>query len=118
MSDSRSSVRHHPLIQEDSPGVSPIGSPTRGRSPDRLLLPPDLDMEVFTSPHDPALNLLEVPNTNWTRGGAGGSNSMRVGGSNSMGAGSNSSSLASSTCDLSANLFTQDNKGSSGVSNK
>ncbi|KAK3861402.1 hypothetical protein Pcinc_032626 [Petrolisthes cinctipes] len=101
MSDSRSTVRHHPLVQEESPTITPATSPTRGMSPDRLLLPPELDMEVFRSPHDPALNLLEVPNTNWTR---------RDGGSNS-------SSLASSTCDLSANLFDQDNKGSSGVSN-
>lgn len=93
MSDSRSNIRHHPLVQEDSPlpGLSPIdspisGSPPRGLSPDRLL--PEMDMEVFRSPHDPALNLLEVPNTNWTR----------------TSGGSASSSLASST----ANLYEKD----------
>ncbi|XP_045115603.1 solute carrier family 2, facilitated glucose transporter member 1-like isoform X1 [Portunus trituberculatus] len=72
MSNSRSNVKHHPLVQEDSPlpGLSPIdspvsGTPPRGLSPDRLL--PEIDMEVFSTPHDPSLNLLEVPNTNWTR---------------------------------------------------
>ncbi|KAK8740373.1 hypothetical protein OTU49_002880, partial [Cherax quadricarinatus] len=93
MSQTRSNVPHHPLVGEESPlpGMSPIdspegGSPIRGMSPDRLLA--DLDMESFTSPHDPSLNLLEVPSTNWTRD-----------------SGSGSSSLASSTCDLRANLY-------------
>lgn len=93
MSNTRSNVPHHPLIAEESPvrGLSPIdspeGSPARGMSPDRLLA--DLDMDDFTSPHDPSLNLLEVPDTNWTRGSQG----------------SASSSLASSTCDMTANLY-------------
>ncbi|XP_042208160.1 solute carrier family 2, facilitated glucose transporter member 1-like isoform X1 [Homarus americanus] len=95
MSHTRSNVPHHPLVEEESspfPGMSPVespenGSPVRGMSPDRLLV--NLDMESFTNPHDPALNLLEVPDTNWTRGSQG----------------SRSSSLASSTCDMSANLY-------------
>nr|XP_027232472.1 uncharacterized protein DKFZp434B061-like [Penaeus vannamei] len=94
---SRSTVRHHPLVAEDSPlpGPSPAesplgGSPLRGMSPDRLLN--DLDMRSFRAPDDPSLNLLEVPSTNWTR-------SPRESGS---------SSLASSTCDLNAPIYDPD----------
>lgn len=79
-----------------SPVDSPInGSPVRGMSPDRLL--PDLDLDSFSSPHDQSLNLLEVPDTNWTR----------------RSDGSRSSSIASSTCDMSANLYDANKSSSS-----
>ncbi|XP_071518444.1 solute carrier family 2, facilitated glucose transporter member 1-like isoform X1 [Panulirus ornatus] len=102
MTSPRSYVPHHPLVAEDSPitGMSPVdspinGSPVRGMSPDRLL--PDLDLDSFSSPHDQSLNLLEVPDTNWTR----------------RSDGSRSSSIASSTCDMSANLYDANKSSSS-----
>lgn len=98
MSQDHSNVKHHPLLQEDSPEDSPLCTPVRGLSPDRLI-PDDIDMETFTSPPDPALNLLEVPNTNWTRTVTGGN-----------AGGSPSSSLGSSTCDMSAGLYDADDQ--------
>ncbi|XP_064080843.1 solute carrier family 2, facilitated glucose transporter member 1-like isoform X1 [Macrobrachium nipponense] len=89
MSYKRSDVQHHPLICEESPipGASPMGTPLRGQSPEPLLN--DLAMNTYRDPHDPALNLLEVPNTNWTRGPMD----------------SELSSLASSTCDMNEDLY-------------
>ncbi|XP_076044613.1 solute carrier family 2, facilitated glucose transporter member 1-like isoform X2 [Oratosquilla oratoria] len=94
MTSFRSSVKHHPLLQEDSGTPfsgsplegspvqgSPLHSPMRGMSPihddgHTPLIVDDLDVSVFTSPPDMSLNLLEVPTTNWRTSGSSGPSSL------------------------------------------
>ncbi|XP_018019020.1 solute carrier family 2, facilitated glucose transporter member 1 isoform X2 [Hyalella azteca] len=79
-SDRRSTVEHHPLVNQDgddfgtprSPGASGAGTPETGYIMDTDLT--GLRTE-YQDPPDPALSLLEVPNTNWTRSGVGASSS-------------------------------------------
>jgi hypothetical protein len=79
-SDRRSTVEHHPLASQDcdefgtprSPGASGAGTPETGYIMDTDLT--GLRTE-YQDPPDPALSLLEVPNTNWTRSGVGASSS-------------------------------------------
>ena len=87
MATGRSTVEHHPLVNQDT---DEFGHPTTGSgrvSPETGYIM-DTDLTglgtQFQEPPDPSLSLLEVPNTNWTRPvssastGSGGSTSAMV----------------------------------------